>query len=544
MSTWDSDDLEKVELRGFEPKDGYNPLRFTHSHNETYDTYYTEQISQSEPIPITILTYLDNLNYIETGTYNKIVWEGKVPSGLTSTPPNAVGIRIYNTSHQIEVSQGVYDYRGDIYVYFVDEQGNNLPNEFHINLEGINDASFEVEGNLASLVLCYREDITPPQLCFGISYKLARYYSFPHEDTPTVLSYRAVHLGTQMIGNPNEPFISWYKQNENSPWYDSESEVPDLTEGGGGGSLFRNSIDIPVPPLPPFEICGTNFIRLYNLTNAELSALGNYLWSDNFFDNIIKNWTSPLQNIISLSVVPLINLQATNEVIQIGNTSTGVPAMRLTNSRYQISMGTVQTSKMYNSFADFNPFQRLKVFLPYIGVRELNTDDYIGGSLEIVYQIDIFTGSCVAHLVAHKNGKNYVVDSYNGNISMQLPMTGANYFSAFQASLNGLMTTMVGNPIGGAVQGLNLKPSYEKSGTLTGQNGRLGVKYPYLFFDTPKFKAPKTFRQEHGYLSNLSVTLNQCTGYTEIKYINLDDLTALDTEKDEIINLLTTGIYI
>ena len=543
MATWETEDLEKVELRGFEPDDGYNPLYFTHSHYETFETYYGDQISQSEPIPILQLGYLDNLNYLPSGTFNKIVWKGKISSGAESDPPNAVGIRVYNTSHQV-TEGGVSFMRGDIYVYFTDENDNNLPHPFHIDLESINDASFETAGNMASLVLCYREDITPPQLMFGVSYKLARYDTFPPSGDPRILSFRAVHLGTQAIGRPNEPFIQWYEGNKNSPWYDPQTEVPDLTEGGGGGSLFRNSIDIPVPPLPPFEICGTNFLRLYNLTNAELSALGNYLWSDNFFDNIIKNWTSPLQNIVSLSVVPVVNLQGVNEVIQIGNTSTGVSAMRLTNSRYELNMGTVQTSKMYNSFADFNPFQRLKVFLPYIGVRELNTDDYIGGSLEIIYQIDIFTGSCVAHLVAHKKGKNYVVDTYNGNVTMQLPITGANYFTAFQASLNGLMTTMVGNPVGGAVQGLNLKPSYEKSGTLTGQNGRLGVKYPYLFFDTPQFKAPKGFRENHGYISNLSVILGECSGYNEVKYIDIDDLTALDTEKDELLNLLRTGVYV
>ena len=531
--------LEKLFVRGFEPADGYDPLCFVECHNQTFDTYYSEQIMQDIPYHITELQPLGMMKSSVVGL-DKTVWFSKVSAGSDSTPAGACGIRVVGGTH----SEGGENW-GDVTVYFLDENGNTLGNSFFINMAGINDASFAPAGNMTYLVLCYRTDITPNQLQFGISYNFWRYMGYPPSiDDMRLLSDRAVHLGTQMVGVPNEPFLSWYEQNKNSPWYSPSSQVPDLTEGGGGGSLFRQSIDVPFPPLPPFEICNSDFIRLYNLTPAQLTDLGNYLWSDNFFDNIIKNWTSPLENIISLSVVPLIAFDGSNATIQIGNANTGVSAKRLSNSRYQRNMGVVNIKEMYRNFADYSPFQRLKIYLPYIGVRELNPDDYMNGSIEVLYQIDVFTGVCVAHLMAHKKNKNYVVDTYNGNITMQIPITGANYMSAFQASLNGLVANATGNILGGAMQGMNIKPSYEKSGTLTGQNGRLGVKYPYVFFDTPQFKAPKGFKDIHGYISNLSVIIGESFGYNEVSYINLDDLTATDNEKQELRQILEAGVFV
>lgn len=543
MATTPQEILDKIYLRGFEPADGYDPLYFTYSHAQTFESYYSEQISTELPIAIAPLNYLGNLEYSATNLGEKVVWVGTTDSGDDSAPPHAIGIKIVG-SYRNAPAGDAHATWGVIYVYFIDENGNQLSNEFAIDMEGINDASFDLPANFANLVLCFREDITPPQFNFGISYKLARRDTSSQEEIPRILSDRAVHLGTQGVGHPNEPFLQWFEQNDNPEWFNPQTQVPELTEGGGGGSLFRNSVDIPVPPLPPFEICETDFIKMYNLTNAQLSDLGNYLWSTNFFDNIIKNWTSPFENIISLSIVPLISFQGKNEIIQIGNTSTGVSAKRLSLSRYEINMGRVNIKTMYNSFADFSPFQRLKIYLPYIGIRELNPDDYMRGSIEVVYQIDVFTGVCVAHLVAHKGGKNYVVDSYNGNLTMQIPITGANYMSAFQASLNGLVSNATGHFLSGAMQGMNIKPSYEKSGTLTGQNGRLGVKYPYIFFDTPQFKAPNGFRQNHGYISNLEKRLGDTNGYNEIAFIDLDDLTAIDSEKDEILSLLKSGVYV
>ena len=104
MSTFNNDELTILALRGFEPAEGYDPLGYTRSHYQTFDTYYGDQISQDFIKPIIPLTYIVNMNYLPTGTYNKIVWKSKVSSDDASTPPGAVGIKIYSTSHIVNFS--------------------------------------------------------------------------------------------------------------------------------------------------------------------------------------------------------------------------------------------------------------------------------------------------------------------------------------------------------------------------------------------------------------------------------------------------------
>lgn len=548
MATFTNDELAILALRGFEPAEGYDPLGYTRSHYQTFDMYYGDQISQDFIKPIIPLSYLDNLNFIPAGTYNTIVWKSKIESDSASTPPGAIGIKIYNTSHSVEVSPGVYDSRGDIYVYFVDDQDNQLSNEFHINLEGINDASFDLPGNLAYLVLCYREDITPPHFQFGVAYKLARRYTSDPDETPTVLSDRAVHLGTQATGVPNEPFYSWYNDNKNSAWYDEESQVPELPEGGGGGEFFRENSNIGTTPLPTFNLCATNFMKTYKLTTAQLSDFGNYCWDNNFFNSIVKNWQSPFENIIALNLMPLDGeLDTTNENIQIGNVDTGVSAKRVTTQCYKKDMGEINVKEFYANFADYAPFSKLAIMLPMIGKRELNPDEYMKGKIHLYYNIDVITGTCVAELIAIKNGYYHLVDAYQGNIATQIPITGTNYLQAYSqiaSGLVGMSSGMAGGLVAGVNSILTAKPSYEKSGSFSGSASRLTTKKPYIFFDTPQLKASDTFRSLHGYVSNQYVQLGTCKGYTVVKYMDMKTISLTASEKDELKQILETGVYI
>ena len=50
---------------------------------------------------------------------------------------------------------------------------------------------------------------------------------------------------------------------------------------------------------------------------------------------------------------------------------------------------------------------------------------------------------------------------------------------------------------------------------------------------------------EGGYPSNSYIVLNQCRGFTKVKYIHLTGIRgATDGEHDEIIRLLTEGVII
>ena len=537
MAQFTDEEYQKVKHRGFEPADGFNPLYFTECHNVDYPNF--QSIQTSDDVPYRICD-LGTLNTWWTGnlSFNEHVWKSIVPSADTSVPPGAVGLHVVAGSHLVGA-----DTFGDLTIYFTDEDGNDLPNSFYITAESINQIA-SLHDKPIYLTMCYREDITPPQLLFGVCYTAYYQDTFGYH----IATDRAIQLGYQGIGTPNEPFLSWYLKNADSSWYDEESQVPEMTEGGGGGAFFRENSNIGTTPLPTFNMCATNFMRTYKLTTAQLSDFGNYCWDTNFFNSIVKNWQSPFENIIALNLMPLdTELATTNETIQIGNVDTGVTASRVTTQCYKLDMGEINVKEFYANFADYAPYSKLAIMLPMIGKRELNPDEYMNGKIHLYYNIDVITGTCVAELIAIKNGYYHLVDAYQGNIATQIPITGTNYLQAYSqiaSGLVGMSSGMAGGLVAGVNSILTAKPSYEKSGSFSGSASRLTTKKPYIFFDTPQLKAPDTFRSLHGYVSNQYAQLGTCKGYTVVKYMDMKNISLTASEKDELKQILETGVYI
>ena len=549
MSEFNLDELEILSQRGFKPAPGYSPIKIVNSHNISYSGYgnMNEQTADTAPPVIMDLgLYYDFVNGNKNGTFD--IWFSDISAGTAGSPANAKGIRATITN---PVIAGIQE--GQIYLQFIDENGAALSGgESTITTDAT--VMGEAIPRLASncyITVTYRTDITPNMLMFGLKYSLFGQSSMPpyeyHLYTPNAIKQGV--MGTYVA---NEPWYHWYYELKNDNWYDPESAAKESTTGGGGGALFRDCDYVGIPALPSLDICNSNFVSLYQVSDASLSALGVWMWDPSWESSLVKNVTDPMQNIISFAAIPLSSeLSVVADTIQIGNKKSAIAANKLTASVIQKDMGTIDITELGKAFYDYSPYQKLQIYLPYIGKRELNPDDYMNGKIHLVYQIDCYTGQCIAHLQAIKNGKTYVVDSYNGNVLAQYPLTGANYLSAYQASINGLMTMMSGamsgspsSVVGGAMDVITAKPTYEKSGTLTGASGRYGVKTPYVFFDTPQMIEAQNYRLLHGYPSNTYQKLSDCKGFTQVKYIDVSGIEMTDAEKQELISLLESGVYI
>lgn len=548
MSTFTNDEFAILNTRGFKPASGYSPIRMVKSHNISYTGYGNYSAQTADDIPPCILDlglYGNFVNGSKNGTYD--AWFSDIAADADSYPIGAKGIRITVTN---PVINGVQE--GRCAVVFIDKDGNVLSGgESTITTD--NSVMGEILMRAVSpcyVTVSYRQDITPPRMMFGLKFSLWGKDSMSGDYH--LYTDRAIHQGVEGTYVDNEPWYNWYKQLENDSWFDPESQTPDMEEGGGGGGFTRDSDTVGFPALPAFDICGADFIRLYSLTNAQLSDFGDYLWDNNFFNSIIKNQASPFENIIGLFITPLLGeLTTAPDTIQIGNVDTGVSASRLSVSIIEKDFGQVDFAELYKNFADYSPYTKLQIYLPFIGKREINPDNYMDGKMWLKYQMDVFSGSCVAHLMAIRHGKTFIVDSYNGNLNSQIPICGANYASMYQAQINGVMTMMsgavsqnAGAVVGGAANAIFAKPTYEKAGTLTGSFGRFAVKTPYIFFDTPQVREGKNYRNLHGYMSNIYVQLNTCKGFTKVKYIDMDGITAPDSVKERIRQKLSDGIYI
>lgn len=339
-------------------------------------------------------------------------------------------------------------------------------------------------------------------------------------------------------------------------------------EGGGGGSgtsgggnngeINFESDDIGVPDLPTLDIARSGLCGLYHLTPEQLQSLNNWLWSSNFFDSIIKNFSSPLENIITLGIVPFIDFDQRIEPIGIGNVTSEVNGYKLNKSFYKLDCGTIKVPEIYATYADYEPYLKYWLYLPYIGIVDLPTDDVArGGSLNVTYHFDVFSGACVAFVVCTTNGHTNVLHTYNGNILTTLPISGANFMQMYQQIAGAVVGIASGvasggaigaaaGTVGGVIDLMSAKPSYGRSGSISNVNGLMSEQKPYLIKAIPKIFESSLYKSQHGYISNLTVVIGAQSGFlsAQVSDTQLSSIPATREELNEIKALLAEGIFI
>lgn len=320
--------------------------------------------------------------------------------------------------------------------------------------------------------------------------------------------------------------------------------IPTGGSGGGGGTYSRLDENIPIPSLPSISVCNTGFTRLYKVTDQNMRDFAGFLWSDSFYDNIIKNFQSPMENIINLAIVPNVSIASTFEQIYVGNLMTNIGGDKLLTSYARVNCGTINVTEYYKNFADYRT--QLQIYLPYIGIRDVPIDDCMDGIIHVEYNVDVFTGNLVAFIQTQVHGALHVVASYDGNCASQIPLSGVNYVGVYSGILQAGISMIQSNPVGMANGLLSAKPSFMRGGSIKGVTGLMSIQYPYLIFTTPQLFTPKTFRQDCGYISNISGTLGNFSGYLEVdtSKLDLNGLNVTEEERDILYDMLDKGIYI
>ena len=339
------------------------------------------------------------------------------------------------------------------------------------------------------------------------------------------------------------------------------------TTGGGDGTLpagsegldFIDATD--VPELPSLSGVATGFITMYNPTSANISSLGDFLWSGQFdLDTYKKLFADPMQGIIGLGIVPALPSSLGTRNIKFGNVDTGINCSYLASQYAQKDCGSVNIEKYVGSFMDYSPYVKISLFLPYIGFVNLGTDDIMGGSINVKYNIDVLTGDCIAFIKHNIKGVLY---AYHGNCLTNVPVSGQNYANALKnyyesvagiipATTNGAAGGAAG-VIGGAVTGafnaasnviLNSKPSFQRSGNIGGSAGIMGIQKPFVIIERPNISVPDDVQHYIGQTSNITKMLGSCRGYTIVESVHLNGINATSNELKEIDSLLKGGVIL
>ena len=330
--------------------------------------------------------------------------------------------------------------------------------------------------------------------------------------------------------------------------------------GGGNWSAPSDNINFPITPTVP-DIMKTGLFSAYAMTTAELQTFGDYLWNGDFFDIIQKIASDPLDSIIGLSVFPfdLSTVASESVPLKVGNATVNnlETVSKLQTNMKTISCGSINISHYSGNAMDYAPYTKLQIYLPYIGIRDLNINDFMNSIIKVDYAIDILTGSCCAYISTVNDGVNKVLYTFTGKMSADIPISGRNYATLVGAistlATTGALATTLGGalPIAGAAllsaskMVANSQPQVEHSGNFNSHLSMNLLQTPYLIITRPRQSLPQYFNSFKGYPSNITERLGNLSGYTEVEYVHMDDFP--NATKDEILEietLLKSGVIL
>ena len=295
-------------------------------------------------------------------------------------------------------------------------------------------------------------------------------------------------------------------------------------------------------------------------------SFGKWLWVTYADADIHKIWNNPFDGVISAH-----ELYATPSVSGRDNIRSGFltcpTTANLVRVRYtQINCGSVVMPEWYSNYLDYSPYTKASVYLPFIGIVELDPDDIVGHGINITYTIDSYNGSCIAQITVAKQGYNNTVYQFSGNCSVELPLAGGSQ-AAIKAGLisaaatgitsviGGVASLLTGNipgAIGGIAHGVgsavstavSQKSTVQHSGSFGASYGAMGIKKPYLIIRRPIQKQVTNYNEDYGFPAHKRVLIGSCSGYLRAKEVHVVSPTATDEEKSMIESLLKQGVFV
>lgn len=363
--------------------------------------------------------------------------------------------------------------------------------------------------------------------------------------------------------NPNlDPNADPSKQPESAPDPEPSQENNPSSGGSSPPAIF--------PPIGAFPSIipssGSGLIHVYNPTPEEMISFGHWLWVTYADADIQKLWNNPFDGVISAH-----ELYATPSVDGRDNIRSGFlvcpTSANLVRVRYnQINCGSIVIPEWYANYLDYSPYTKASVYLPFIGIVELDSDDIVGHGINITYTIDSYNGSCIAQITVAKQGYNNTVYQFSGNCSVELPLAGgsqaaikAGMISAaatgITSVIGGVASLLTGNvpgAIGGIAHGVgsavstavSQKSTVQHSGSFGASYGAMGIKKPYLIIRRPIQKQVVNYNEEYGFPAHKRVLIGSCSGYLRAKEVHVVSPTATDEEKAMIERLLKQGVFV
>ena len=294
------------------------------------------------------------------------------------------------------------------------------------------------------------------------------------------------------------------------------------------------------------ELLTAGLTSVYNVTPEKLNQLGRFIWTDDAMDNIKLLNNSPIQNIVSCKCIPFSASGTTAKNIVLGNIDTGVLGNKVSSNIGKVLIGSVNVTPPFNNFLSYGNYTSVSIYLPYLGMRQLDTDKVMGKTLKVYYNVDCLSGNCVIELFSN----NVKINEFSCNVSIDIALTSSNRAEIekgyISSAVGGGVSLATGNVIGALGSGLNAsmqKYNYSQSGSCSGSAYTNISKNCYIIIEYPDLLDNKSYKHTKGKPCEKRKRIGNCKGFTTISNVDLQ-VKATETEINAIKDLLSSGVYL
>lgn len=309
-------------------------------------------------------------------------------------------------------------------------------------------------------------------------------------------------------------------------------------------------------------------VDYYAMTNAQMIAFCQELYSQNILDRIKDQFTNAMDSLVSCIWLPMTGIGGGSTAIHIGREILTATGGRISGRLQSFSSGLVTLGFSSISggagsamtYLEKAPYATGEIYLPFVGFVPLDMDlAAYTKSVQLDGWVDILTGDIVYKL---KYGAIWAA-TYNGNLATKLPVTAASYDGIGVASgtitaIGGLAAAVAAIASGGsAIPGIvamgagitGAAKSAELHTMINGGNSSavgasLGTTpYAVIYQNDPTMTAPASIRTTQGLPYFKVATLSSLSGYIQCSGASVS-IPGDGSEQDAVNGYLNSGFYL
>ena len=327
------------------------------------------------------------------------------------------------------------------------------------------------------------------------------------------------------------------------------------SQGGTDGDFDISSDSLDIPDLPSEGVAiSPRAGDLYLCNETVLGNLQRQLFDSNISAAIKDIFTNVPDCILSIMSFPLptsaYTVRFASNIFAGGQDLGNTTETNVIKRYIEYDCGTVNLHLFWDSALDLNPYTKLNIFIPGVGMRPLDADICMSHDIGLKYHIDLLTGVCVAFITVDGD----VYQQHTGNIGQQMAFSGTRNGQIMTGILSGLAgnasnVANMSNPISGASNLVATTLSAFKVprtviGNFGGSTAQLAVQQPYIEIERPIQQLPRDYTKYNAYPCYMTAQLINLSGWTEVQDIFIDDIDCTQAEREKLLNLLHNGVIL